>query len=190
MVLAEHQRDTDIHHREAGQRTVIHRLTDALLDSRDELPWHHAADDLVHELEAAAAVHRLNFEIADAVLADPSISGASAAPGQDGVCNLLKYAFALNPWETNSSALPKVGEWTDPDTQLSYLTLTYRQNMQAEDLEFMPQAADDLKENSWTTGLEEIARTTDTDCDVVTVRDTVPISSANQRFLRIIVSPR
>ena len=121
-------------------------------------------------------------------LADPSISGSSANPTGDGVCNMLKYAFGLSPWNTDSSVLPKVGQWTDPDTQLSYLTLTYRQNMQAKDLVFTPEVAAAVSAGTWITGLKEIGRTTYSDCDVVTVRDTLPIGSAQQRFLRILVS--
>src|SRR5687768_6578660 len=48
---------------------MLHRLADALLDRRDELPGDHAADDLVDELEAGAALGRLDLQIADAVLA-------------------------------------------------------------------------------------------------------------------------
>ena len=121
-------------------------------------------------------------------LADPSISGSSVSLTQDGLCNLLKYAFGLSPWAVDPSALPTVGQWTDPQTQLSYLTLTYRQNRQAQDLAFTPQVADGLKAGTWATGLEEIGRTPYGDCDVVTARDTAPMSSANQRFLRLVVS--
>jgi hypothetical protein len=120
-------------------------------------------------------------------LADSSISGASARANPNGLDNLLQYAFALSPWETNTSALPQVGQWTDPVTHLTYLTLTYRQNTRANDLIFTPQATDDFKGLTWSTDVEEMDRESFSDYDVVTVRDTIPMSNANQRFLRLLV---
>ena len=55
----------------------------ALLDGRDELPWHGAADDLVDELDAGAVRQRLDLDLADRVLAVPAgLLHMAAAPGR------------------------------------------------------------------------------------------------------------
>ena len=55
------QRDREIDHREA-ERAVLERVDDALLDRRDVIARHHAAGDLLLELEAGAARQRLDLE--------------------------------------------------------------------------------------------------------------------------------
>jgi hypothetical protein len=69
VVLAVVEGDPHVDHRVAGQQAVLHRLADALLDRADELVGDGAAEDLVDELEAAAAGQRLHLDVADAVLA-------------------------------------------------------------------------------------------------------------------------
>ena len=61
MVGAVGQRDGHIHHLEA-ERSLFERLDRAFLDRRDEVSRHHAAADLVLELEAGAARQRLDVE--------------------------------------------------------------------------------------------------------------------------------
>ena len=58
----------DVDHREAGEHAVLHGLLHALVDGGDEVPWHVAAHDLVHELVAGAGV-RLHAQPAVTVLA-------------------------------------------------------------------------------------------------------------------------
>ena len=60
MVLAVEARDLHVDDGEAEHAAVLHRLGDALLDRGDELARDRAADDLVDELEAAAALERLD----------------------------------------------------------------------------------------------------------------------------------
>ena len=64
-----------------------------------------------------------------AQLANPAISGAAATPQDDGVNNLLKYVYDIDPTvplSANSlAAMPAVGTLAVSGT--SYLTLTYRQ---------------------------------------------------------------
>src|SRR4028118_596260 len=48
--------DLDVHDREAGHDTAIHRALDALVHARDVLPGDHTADDLVFELVALLLV--------------------------------------------------------------------------------------------------------------------------------------
>ena len=63
------QRDLEVDHREAGQHARLHGLFDALLDRPDILTRNRAADDPVHELEALAALQRLELQLDMAVLA-------------------------------------------------------------------------------------------------------------------------
>src|SRR4051812_50024465 len=55
--------------RVAGDHAGCHRLLDALLDGGDEATGDHAALDRVHELEALAALVRLDLDVAVGELA-------------------------------------------------------------------------------------------------------------------------
>jgi len=44
-----------------------------------------------------------NVHFTPAQLADPSISGPAAVPAQDGINNLMKYAFMLDPWQSSGN---------------------------------------------------------------------------------------
>ena len=62
-------RGAEVDHRVAGQEAAQPRVLDALLDGRDELPRDRAAEDVVDELEVAAARQRLEPDLAVAELA-------------------------------------------------------------------------------------------------------------------------
>ncbi|HUB66114.1 MAG TPA: protease pro-enzyme activation domain-containing protein [Candidatus Methylacidiphilales bacterium] len=80
-----------------------------------------------------------------------AISGESATPENDGVPNLLKYLFDINPTEvmkaSDIAALPVVGITTISVT--NYLTLTYRQYTLETGLTVNVQTSPDLV--NWTT---------------------------------------
>src|SRR5581483_7539877 len=61
--LAVDQRDLEIDHREAGKDARSQNRFETLLDARDELLGHRAADDLVFELEAGARRQRLSDDL-------------------------------------------------------------------------------------------------------------------------------
>jgi hypothetical protein len=67
-------------------------------------------------------------------LGDPTISGPSATPENDGIPNLLKYFYNIDPSRpmnaADRNALPAVSVTTIGST--TYLTLTYRQYAQTE----------------------------------------------------------
>ena len=69
VVAAVDERDLDVDQREAGQDAAVARLADALLDRRDELLGDDAADDLVVEDDALAALVGLDAQLDVAVLA-------------------------------------------------------------------------------------------------------------------------
>ena len=62
-------RGAEIDHRVAGEEAAQPRVLQALLDGRDELPRDRAAEDVVDELEVAAARQRIELDLAVAELA-------------------------------------------------------------------------------------------------------------------------
>ena len=68
MVLTVEQGDREVDHRKA-ERPALQVVLGAVLDRRDVLPGHRAADDLVDELEALAARQRLDLHLHVAELA-------------------------------------------------------------------------------------------------------------------------
>ncbi|HUB66305.1 MAG TPA: putative Ig domain-containing protein [Candidatus Methylacidiphilales bacterium] len=84
-------------------------------------------------------------------MSNPAISGPTATPQNDGVPNLLKYLFDINPAEvmsaTDIAALPAVGMTTSGGA--SYLTLTYRENPTISGITINVQTSADLQ--TWTT---------------------------------------
>jgi hypothetical protein len=84
-------------------------------------------------------------------LADPTISAAAATPENDGVPNLLKYFYDINPTvpisTTDLAALPILG--TTMNGGVTYLTLTFRQYALASGLTVAVQTSPDLL--NWTT---------------------------------------
>ncbi len=75
-----------------------------------------------------------------------AVSGPTATPQNDGVPNLLKYFYDINPSRPMSAAdqaaLPAVGMMTDG--QGTYLTLTYRENALKSDVVVAVQTSTDL----------------------------------------------
>ena len=115
--------------------------------------------------------------------ADQIVDGQAANgedPDADAIPNLLEYAWALDPLAASASGKPGGGVLDD------YLTLTYRQNKQATDLDFAAEACADLESATWTTNaISEIARADSNAWWQVTERHDVPVSQAPSRFMRL-----
>ena len=115
--------------------------------------------------------------------ADQIVDGQAANgedPDADAIPNLLEYAWALDPLAASASGKPGGGVLGD------YLTLTYRQNKQATDLDFAAEACADLESATWTTNaISEIARADSNAWWQVTERHDVPVSQAPSRFMRL-----
>jgi hypothetical protein len=105
-------------------------------------------------------------------LGQPAIVGDTAEPIGDGIPNLLKYAFNLNPWENGQPLLPQatpaagnlVLNFPTPQTDLTYTV----------------QASTDLV--NWSTN--GVVQTNGPQATA-----TYPISPSSPVFLRIMVSP-
>ena len=69
MERAVEDRGAEVDHRVAGEEAAHPRVLDALLDRRHELARDRAAEDVVDELEVAAARQRLELHLAVAELA-------------------------------------------------------------------------------------------------------------------------
>jgi len=74
VMLPIHKLHTDVDDRISSFNAGLQRLADAVLDCRDELARHSAADDLVLERDAAAAFQRLDVKL------DVRPSGARSVP--------------------------------------------------------------------------------------------------------------
>jgi probable HAF family extracellular repeat protein len=79
--------------------------------------------------------------------------GATGTPENDGIPNLLKYVYDINPTQSISvldqPALPTLGTDTTTTPGTTYLTLTYRQNIAATGVTIGVQTSPDLK--TWST---------------------------------------
>lgn len=72
-----------------------------------------------------------------------SASQPGADPNQNGIPNLLEYAFDLDPLSNTPSSLPYAGwDTTTPDGP--WLTYTYRHNLKAQDLNYEFLISEDL----------------------------------------------
>ena len=124
-------------------------------------------------------------------LSEPNVSGPSATPQYDGVSNLLKYLYDINPARpmtaTDRAALPVVGVTTVSGTQ--YLELTYRQNALLTGITVNVQTSTDLK--NWTTanppGLFQQVGTDGTTGDPI-VEVGVKTNSVAKMFIRLNVT--
>ena len=90
---------------------------------------------------------------------DSTISGENATPAGDGVSNLMKFAFDLNPHQNGVAGLPTVSTVLDYnyDTELQepYLAITYRapSGYYPENITCVPEVSPDLRvPSNWMRG--------------------------------------
>jgi hypothetical protein len=121
-------------------------------------------------------------------LANPAISGDTADPDGDGIPNLTEYAFNMNPKTADVSGLPVMG--TSNVGGSDYLTISYKQVLFNTDITCTVQVSSNL--TTWSSGTGFTVLVSDVDngdgTETITVRDTTPISSATNRFIRVHVS--
>jgi hypothetical protein len=114
---------------------------------------------------------------------DPAIIGPDADPDNDGLLNLLEYAFALDPNTPGADGLPELSIRQLEGEQ--YAVLTYRQATAATDLEFDPVATSDLSAPDWQTLTDQIETVDHGSHQLVTVRDAAPLNAAGSRFFQL-----
>ena len=117
-----------------------------------------------------------------------SLTGGGAdTPLNDGVPNLLKYLFNINPGRpmngSDRAALPVLGTTSLSGTQ--YLTLTYRQNQLITGLAVNVQITSDLQ--SWSTITPDFTQQTGTDPNtgdpIIEVK--VHVTNESRNFIRL-----
>jgi hypothetical protein len=126
-----------------------------------------------------------------AQLQDPTYSGPTATPQNDGVSNLLKYLFDIAPSHflnpADRAAMPQVA--TETDNGVNYLTLTYRANPTASGLTVNVQTSTDLV--NWQTAsppdLNQNVGTDGVTGDPI-VKVGVITSGASKEFIRLNVT--
>ncbi len=115
---------------------------------------------------------------------DPAVSGPRAAPLGDGVSNLIKYAFGLDP------ALPAGGHnLPRPVVTGDTLRLTYPERIDADDLLYTPQTSSRLTDGWNTNGIREVPPRIpagDNEFEWVTVE--IELGGTPRAFLRIQVT--
>lgn len=125
-----------------------------------------------------------------AQLADPAVSGTAATPQNDGVPNLLKYAFGIDPATAMTAAarelLPQVAMRTENGT--AYLSLTYVLNNWVDGITCRLESSDDLQ--TWQTRTPDILRyLASNQTDGYTMLEAeVRMDDTPRRFLRLNVS--
>jgi hypothetical protein len=138
-----------------------------------------------------------------------ALTGASVAttanPSGDGISNLMKYAFGLDPTISQVSSLPQpqVQNFTVAGVTSPYLTITFNRQLGTGNLTYTVESTGDLTQG-WTTictatgippsgtatGPGLVSELSHGDVHTLTVRDIVPATSVGRRFLRVrVVSP-
>jgi hypothetical protein len=117
-------------------------------------------------------------------LAEPGVAGELDDPDRDGIPNLLEYALGMNQNVAPSSGLPIGG------IHGGYLTLSFNRQKAATDIIYQVEAVGNLN-SSWV----EIWNSFnvpygggENPSELVTVQDTVPVSDAPKRFMRLNVT--
>ncbi len=110
---------------------------------------------------------------------NPAIAGPSAAPANDGICNLLKYAFNLEPWEPGQQGLPIMALGSGE------LSITFTRVIAATNLTYTPQWSSDLVD--WfPTGITQ--ETLSDNGTVREIRASIPSTPSGAKFLRVRVT--
>lgn len=121
-----------------------------------------------------------------AQLADDLISGPNADPDQDGIVNLLEYAFLTNPVIVNpQNELIQTGA-TEIGSE-TYLTITFTAREPVEDLFYQPQISGNL--DLWNEGTSYLIPTGNVDqgngSRELTYRSVLPVSNEDSQFIRV-----
>ena len=128
---------------------------------------------------------------------DPAVSGDTVINNSSGISNLVAYALGLNPFAATTADLPAASSVVNAGA--NYLSISFGRNALATDLTYTVQGSNDLSSPgnwtdlaSWSSGSwspASLVQETGVSPNIrVQVRDTVPLSLASRRFLRLKVS--
>jgi hypothetical protein len=127
-------------------------------------------------------------------LATETVAGDTANPAGDGIPNLLKYAFGLNPTQRETTGLPVVADVG------GYLEVTFNMPVTDTDITYIVETSDDLV--NWTEGSTysgsgdipdqgdtyEVSNSTSNGVTTIVVSDSVALSTVPARFMRVVVT--
>jgi len=122
-----------------------------------------------------------------AELADPAISGDGADASGDGIPNLVKYAFDLNPLVVNHPSLP--AGFIESSARTNYFDIQFVERNPPAGVLYLPQLSTNLI--AWDgnptnfVAVGSVASTNNT--SVVTLRLLPPISTTQYEFVRIAI---
>jgi hypothetical protein len=120
-------------------------------------------------------------------LANPAISGDSADASGDGIVNLVKYAFDLNPRAINRPALP--AGFIDTVTGTNFFDFKFVQRNPPAGVAYLPQVSTNLV--AWDAAPANFAAVNSipasNNTSVVTMRLLSPISEESSRFVRVAI---
>jgi hypothetical protein len=125
------------------------------------------------------------FSIAE--LSDLAVGGDLADPDHDGLVNLLEFAFNLPP--KTSGLIGSPFRSTQTVNNNKYLTLTFRRQLVAPELTYLPQTSGSLV-GTWASDAVLIGNpiTNSDGTETVTYRDSTPLTNAGRRFMRLKVA--
>jgi sugar lactone lactonase YvrE len=123
---------------------------------------------------------------------NPSIAGEAADPNNNGVPNLLEYAFNSDPLQTGTEPLPVVTTVQDSNG-LEHLAITYTEINTDPNLTCAVQVTSDLMQvtDQWHSGAiytTVVSQTVNGGVTQWTVMDNTAISTVSKRFIRLQVS--
>jgi uncharacterized delta-60 repeat protein len=104
-----------------------------------------------------------------------------ADPDGDSASNFLEYALARNP--ASHDPAPPVALTTVQVNGEAFPALTYSRNRNATDVRWTVEVSSDL--TTWLPRTTTVSITRQGEIDLVTVRDTMPISATQPRFMRL-----
>jgi hypothetical protein len=123
--------------------------------------------------------------------ANPLISGDTADPSDNGLSNIIYYAFGLNPFVRSGSSQSGLSVVSVKNIGgVNYLTITYRQRTPLGDLTYTPQTSNSPA-GPWTANAVEVGTPVSNGdgTETITYRDSIPLNSANAlRVMRVNVT--
>ena len=126
----------------------------------------------------------LNTWFSASQIANSNVSTYTADANQDGLANLFSYSSGNSPWIQASVAN---GAYPTIQTLNGYLTITYTRLKGRFDFTCIVEVSGNL--TAWNSGpgftLQTAVVSLDATREQVTVRDTIPTSGVNQRFMRL-----
>jgi len=157
---------------------VLGTWTFEVSGSNDFGPGNTASIQLISYQSTSDLWRRENFDEVD-----PSFAEWTASPLGDGISNLLKYAFNMDPWVPHHrERMPELSVTTDSGE--TYPTITVMKNPAATDVTLIPEVSTTLAPDSWQSGPVHFEVLHEDD-ESLTVRSRTPISEHSSQFLRV-----